>query len=293
MAKLLKGAPVAAALREQTAAAAAALKERGVIPTLAILRVGARDDDLSYERGAAKCCEDAGIAVKNAVLPADVDSGTFFRALEALNRDPGVHGILMLRPLPRQLDGERARKLLAPEKDVDGCTDGSLAGVFTNTEVGFPPCTAQAAMEILKYYQIELAGKKAAVIGRSLVIGRPVAMMLMHADATVTICHRQTADVPAIAREADILIVASGQMESVGAEYLHEGQTVIDVGIRWNEEKQKLCGDVKFEEAELAAGAVTPVPGGVGSVTSAVLCRHVAEAASRALRMREEAGETV
>ena len=283
MAELLKGAPVAAALSEKMAADVAALKEQGVTPTLAILRVGQRDDDLSYERGAMKRCEKVGVAVKNVVLPADVDSDTFFATLEDLNEDDFVHGILMFRPLPKQLDGEKARKLLSPAKDVDGCTDGSLAGVFTNTALGFPPCTARAAMEILKYYGVELKGKRVAVIGRSLVIGRPVAMMLMHANATVTICHTRTVDVPSITRDADILIAASGQMESVGAEYLREGQTVIDVGISWNEAKQKLCGDVKFEEAEPIVAAITPVPGGVGSVTTAVLCKHVVEAAQRSL----------
>ena len=283
MAELLKGAPVAAALSEKMAADVAALKEQGVTPTLAILRVGQRDDDLSYERGAMKRCEKVGVAVKNVVLPADVDSDTFFATLEDLNEDDSVHGILMFRPLPRQLDGEKARKLLSPAKDVDGCTDGSLAGVFTNTALGFPPCTARAAMEILKYYGVELKGKRVAVIGRSLVIGRPVAMMLMHANATVTICHTRTVDVPSITRDADILIAASGQMESVGAEYLREGQTVIDVGISWNEAKQKLGGDVKFEEAGPIVAAITPVPGGVGSVTTAVLCKHVVEAAQRSL----------
>ena len=283
MAELLKGAPVAAALSEKMAADVAALKEQGVTPTLAILRVGQRDDDLSYERGAMKRCEKVGVAVKNVVLPADVDSDTFFATLEDLNEDDSVHGILMFRPLPKQLDGEKARKLLSPAKDVDGCTDGSLAGVFTNTALGFPPCTARAAMEILKYYGVELKGKRVAVIGRSLVIGRPVAMMLMHANATVTICHTRTVDVPSITRDADILIAASGQMESVGAEYLRPGQTVIDVGIGWNEAKQKLCGDVKFEEAEPIVAAITPVPGGVGSVTTAVLCKHVVEAAQRSL----------
>ena len=283
MAELLKGAPVAAALSEKMAADVAALKEQGVTPTLAILRVGQRDDDLSYERGAMKRCEKVGVAVKNVVLPADVDSDTFFATLEDLNEDDSVHGILMFRPLPRQLDGEKARKLLSPAKDVDGCTDGSLAGVFTSTALGFPPCTARAAMEILKYYGVELKGKRVAVIGRSLVIGRPVAMMLMHANATVTICHTRTVDVPSITKEADIIIAASGQMESVGAEYLREGQTVIDVGIGWNEAKQKLCGDVKFEEAEPIVAAITPVPGGVGSVTTAVLCKHVVEAAQRSL----------
>ena len=273
MAEIWKGAPVAAALSETVAAEAAALQERGVVPTLAILRVGERDDDLAYERGAMKRCEKVGVAVKNVVLPVDVDSETFFAALNDLNTDPAVHGILMFRPLPKQLDGEKARRLLAPEK-VDGCTDGSLAGVFTNTPLGFPPCTAQAAMEILRYYGVDPKGKRVAVIGRSLVIGRPVAMMLMHANATVTVCHTRTVDVPSITREADILVAASGQMESVGAEYLRPGQIVIDVGIGWNEAKQKLCGDLRAEEAEPLAAALTPVPGGVGSVTSAVLCKH-------------------
>ena len=281
MAEIWKGAPVAAALSETVAAEAAELTAKGVLPTLAIFRVGERDDDLAYERGAMKRCEKVGVRVKNVVLPADVDSNTFFRTLEALNTDPEVHGILMFRPLPKQLDGEKARRMLAPEKDVDGCTDGSLAGVFTNTALGFPPCTAQAAMELLRYYGVDPKGKRVAVIGRSLVIGRPVAMMLMHANATVTVCHTRTVDVPAVTREADIVVAASGQMESVGANYLRPGQIVIDVGIGWNEAKQKLCGDVRAQETEPIAAALTPVPGGVGSVTSAVLCKHVVEAAKR------------
>ena len=283
MAEVLKGMPVAKAISEELKARSEALQAKGVVPTLAIFRVGERDDDLSYERGAMKRAEQTGVAVKNVVLPADVDSETFFKALDELNKDASVHGILMFRPLPKQLDGEKARQMLAPEKDVDGCTDGSLAGVFANARVGFPPCTAQAAMEILKFYGIDPKGKKAAVIGRSLVIGRPVAMMLMHANATVTICHTRTVDVPSVTKEADIVIAASGQMESVGAEYLSAGQTVIDVGIGWNEAKGKLCGDVKFEEAEPVVANITPVPGGVGSVTTAVLCKHVIEAAERTL----------
>ena len=284
MAAILKGAPVAAALHEKTAAEAAALRETGIVPTLAILRVGARNDDLSYERGATKRCREVGIDVQSVALPADVDSETFFAALDGLNRDPAVHGILLLRPLPKHLDEEKARRLLRPEKDVDGCTDGSLAGVFTDTALGFPPCTAQAAMEMLRYYQVPLRGRRAVVIGRSLVVGRPVALLLLHADATVTVCHSRTPDVAAVAREADILIAASGRMESIGAAYLREGQTVIDVGIGWNEAKQKLCGDVDFAAAEPLVDAITPVPGGVGSVTTAVLCRHVVEAAQRAAR---------
>lgn len=283
MAEILKGAPVTAALNEKMTAEVTALKEQGVVPTLAILRVGERKDDLSYETGAMKRCAAVGVEVRNVVLPADVCQEDFDVALEQLNTDDSVHGILMFRPLPKQLDSERARQMLNPAKDVDGCTDGSLAGVFTNTKVGFAPCTAQAAIEILDYYGIDCTGKRAAVIGRSLVVGRPVSMMLMHKNATVTTCHTKTVDMPTVTREADILIVCAGQMESIGAEYVREGQTVVDVGIGWNEEKGKLCGDVKFEEAEPVVGAITPVPGGVGTVTTSVLVSHVVEAAKRTL----------
>ena len=281
MAEILKGAPVAAAMNEKMAARAALLRERGIMPTLAILRVGERSDDLSYERGAMKRCAQVGVEVRNVVLPADVDSNTFFARLKALNHDPTVHGILMLRPLPGHIDGEAARKMLAPEKDVDGCTDGSLAGVFTDTPLGYPPCTAQAAMEILDYYGIDCCGKRAIVIGRSLVVGRPAAMMLMHRNATVTVCHTKTNNIPAVTKDADIIIVCAGAMESIGREYLRPGQVVIDVGIGWNEAKGKLCGDVKFDEAEPIVSAITPVPGGVGAVTTSVLVSHVIEAAER------------
>lgn len=283
MAEILKGAPVTAALNENMTKEVACLKEQGIVPTLAILRVGERPDDLSYERGAMKRCETVGVEVRNVVLDADVSQEDFDAALMQLNDDDAVHGILLFRPLPKHLDGEKARCMLKPEKDIDGCTDGSLAGVFTNTKVGFPPCTAQAAMEILNYYGVDCSGKRAAVIGRSLVVGRPVSMMLMHKNATVTTCHTKTVNMPEITRQADILIVCAGQMESIGAEYLSEGQTVVDVGIGWNDEKGKLCGDVKFEEAEKVAGAITPVPGGVGTVTTSVLVSHVVEAAKRKL----------
>lgn len=282
MGKLLKGKPVADAINESLKNEVALLKEKNVTPTLAILRVGEREDDLSYERGAMKRCEQVGVAVKNVVLPEDVEEKEFFETLQGLNEDANVHGILMFRPLPKHIDGEKARKMLAPEKDVDGCTDGSLAGVFTNTKTGFPPCTAQAAMEILDFYDVDLKGKNAAVIGRSLVIGRPVAMMLMHKNATVTICHTKTVDVPAVTKKADIVIAASGQMESVDETYLSEGQVVIDVGIGWNEEKQKLCGDVLTDHVVDFVEGITPVPGGVGSVTTSILVKHVVEAASRA-----------
>lgn len=284
MAEILKGAPVTAALNEKMTRKVEELKGKGVNPTLAILRVGQRPDDLSYETGAMKRCAAVGVEVKSVVLPADVSQEDFDAALTALNEDDSVHGILMFRPLPKHLDNEKARQMLNPAKDIDGCTDGSLAGVFTNTKVGFAPCTAQAAIEILDYYGIDCTGKKAAVIGRSLVVGRPVSMMLMHKNATVTTCHTKTVDMPSITREADILIVCAGQMESIGAEYVKEGQTIVDVGIGWNEEKGKLCGDVKYDEAEPVVGAITPVPGGVGTVTTSVLVSHVVEAAERTLQ---------
>ena len=223
-----------------------------------------------------------GVTVKNVVLKADVSQDEFDRTLESLNCDDSIHGILMFRPLPAQLDNEKARQMLNPTKDIDGCTDGSLAGVFTNTKVGFPPCTAQAVMEILKYYNIDIQTKKAAVIGRSLVIGRPVSMMLMHENATVVTCHTKTLNPAEIASKADILVAAAGRIHSVGVEYTNPKQIIIDVGINWDEEKGGITGDVDFQTVEPEVKAITPVPGGVGTVTTSVLVSHVVEAAKRA-----------
>ena len=285
MEKILKGTPVAQAIIDRTLCDANALKEKGVIPTLAILRVGERADDISYEKGAMKRCAQAGVDVKNVVLPSDVGENEFFETLNSLNKDDSVHGILMFRPLPKHIDGEKARQMLAIQKDVDGCTDGSLAGVFSNSKTGFTPCTAQAAMEILKYYGCECSGKRAVVLGRSLVVGRPVAMLLMHENATPTICHTRTKNPAELSKQADIVIACTGQMESLGADYFRAGQIVIDVGINWNEEKNKLCGDVRLDEVSDIVEAITPVPGGVGGVTTAVLVSHVVEAAKRLCRI--------
>ena len=281
MAELLKGKPVADTINGDLITRVNMLKSQGIVPTLAVLRVGEKENDLSYEKGAAKKCELIGIEFKSVALPADVNEDVFFDVLEGLNEDEDIHGILMLRPLPKNIDEEKARRMLKPEKDVDGCTNASLAGVFTGNRTGYAPCTAQAAMEILDFYHVELRGKNVAVLGRSLVVGRPLAMMLMHRQATPTICHTRTVNPAGIAKNVDIVIAATGQMESVGADYLREGQTVIDVGISWNEEKQKLCGDVVFEEAESVVASITPVPGGVGAVTTSVLLSHVVEAAEK------------
>jgi methylenetetrahydrofolate dehydrogenase (NADP+)/methenyltetrahydrofolate cyclohydrolase len=277
MAEILKGAPVTEALTERSKKEVEELKAKGVEPCLAILRVGERPDDIAYEKGAVKKAEAVGVKVRKVILPGDVSQEDFDRTLTDLNEDSSVHGILMFRPLPSQLDNEKARKMLAPEKDIDGMTDGSLAGVFTNTETGFPPCTAQAAMEILKYYNVPIKGAKACVIGRSLVIGRPVAMMLMHENATVVNCHTRTVDPASIAREADILICAAGKLRSVGPEYTNPDQVIIDVGINWDEEAGKIAGDCDFNNVEPVVKAITPVPGGVGPMTIAMLMKNCAE----------------
>lgn len=282
MAKILSGKEVAAAISRRTREKTEALRQQGTVPTLAILRVGQRADDISYERGAAKRCDSVGIAVRSVILPADVTQQALMEELERLNEDRQVHGILMFRPLPGHLDEEAARQALDPAKDVDGITDASLAGVFTNTEKGFCPCTAQAAMEILDYYGVDCTGKRAVVVGRSLVVGRPAAMLLLHRNATPTICHTRTENLMELTRTADIVVVCAGQMEALNASFFRGGQTVIDVGIHYHEEKQKLCGDVDFDSAEPVVEAITPVPGGVGAVTTSVLAAHVAEAAERA-----------
>jgi len=280
MAKPLLGKEVTDALNETITKDAASLTAKGIKPALGIIRVGEREDDLSYERGAMKRCEALGLAVRRYLLPEDVTQKVLINTIREANQDPLIHGILMFRPLPEHLDEEAACQALRPEKDVDGITNGSMAGVFTGGNLGFPPCTAQACMEILKHYGIDCQGKKAVVIGRSLVVGKPAALMLLKRNATVTICHTKTQDMPAVCREAEILLVAAGKAGMVDAPYFAPGQIVIDVGIHVNEEG-RLCGDVRFEDADPVVEALTPVPGGVGMVTTSVLAGHVVEAAKR------------
>jgi len=279
MATLLKGADVVTALNNKMIEDIEVLKKSGISPTLAILRVGERPDDVSYEKTAMKRSETVGINVKNVVLSNEVTQDELMQNIEALNDDCNVHGVLMFRPLPKHLDEKAACAALSPDKDIDGITDGSLAGVFTGSGKGFAPCTAQACIEILDYYGIDCKGKRAVVVGRSLVVGKPVGIMLMGKHATVTTCHTRTVDMPSVTRNAEIVIVAAGQMEGLTKEYFSPGQVVIDVGINWNDEKGKLCGDVKFDDAEPIVEAITPVPGGVGTVTTSVLLSNVVTAA--------------
>ncbi len=280
MARRLLGKEVTAALNEKIKENVAALKAKGISPTLGIVRVGEREDDLSYERGATKRCETLGVACEKYLLPADVTQEKLLEVIHQVNQDDKIHGVLIFRPLPKHLDETAVIQALAPEKDVDGITDGSMVGVFAGTKQGFPPCTPQACMEILDHYGIDCTGKKAVVVGRSLVVGKPAAMMLLKKNATVTVCHTRTVDMPSVVKEADIVIVAAGRAGVVDDRYVSSGQTVIDVGINVNEEG-KLCGDVAYDKVEPVVKAITPVPGGVGSVTTSVLVGHVVEAAMR------------
>lgn len=288
-AKLLKGKPVADAITQKTKAKVQKLVQQGIHPQLAIVRVGAGESDIAYERSAAKRAEKSEIKIKNIVLPETISQEALIAEIEKLNSDDEVNGILLFRPLPSHIDDGAAGQMILPAKDIDGITNLSLAGVFTGMDTGFPPCTARACMEMLDYYNIPTKGRKAVVVGRSLVVGRPLAMMLMKQNATVTICHTGTApsDMEQICREADILAVASGRPGTIKKQHTNSAQTVIDVGINVDE-NGSMCGDADFEEVSEAAGAVTPVPGGVGGVTSGILMLHTAEAAEKQFRGRTD-----
>ena len=281
MAEHWKGAPVAQALTERLAARADQLKVQGIVPTLAIVRVGERPEDLSYERGALKRCEKVGVRVRQFTLPKESSHGDLLEVIRQINADREIHGCLLFRPLPPQMDEEAICAALDPAKDVDGITAGSLASVFAGSGAGYPPCTAQACMEILNYYGCDLTGKRAVVVGRSLVVGKPLAMLLLGKNATVTLCHTRTADLAAECRRAEVLIAAAGRANMIGRDHLASGQLVLDVGINVDEEGN-LVGDVDFAAADAIVGAVTPVPGGVGAVTTSVLAAHVLQAAEQA-----------
>lgn len=280
MAQILSGKPVAAAVCEATAAKAEQLRAAGVIPTLCVVRLGEDPSDISYERGIMKRAASVGVEVRNEVLPSDTEADELKALLTALSADDKVHGVLLFRPLPKAIRAREGEIIAAldPRKDVDGMTDGSAAGVYLNKPLGYPPCTPRACIEILDYYGIDPRGKRAVVIGRSPVVGKPAAMLLLSRHATVTVCHTRTADLPAEARRAELLIAAAGSAEMVTGEYIAPDAVVLDVGVNWSEEKGRCVGDVLFEDAQHAA-AVTPVPGGVGAVTTAILLRNVVAAA--------------
>ncbi len=280
MAEILKGAPVAAALTEKLISRAEKLKSKNIIPTLAILRVGENPGDISYETGAMKRCEKIGINVKKFILPENSTGEKILDVIREINNDNSIHGCLMLRPLQDKKTEEKACEILSPSKDVDCMTSGSLAKVFIGHGEGYAPCTAEACVELINFYGIEISGKNIAVIGRSLVIGKPLSMMLQSLNATVTMCHSKTQELEKICRNSDIIAAAIGKAKFVDKNFISQGQIIVDVGINLDE-NNKLCGDVDFEQAEPIVKAITPVPAGVGSVTTAVLAKHVIEAASR------------
>lgn len=283
MAEILKGKEVVAAMKEKLIAEVATLEAAGIQPTLAIVRVGERPDDISYEKGAMTRCKGIGVQVKNFVLPGDCTQEDLLRVIAEVNADDGIHGCLLFRPLPKSMDENYIRNQLDPAKDVDGITDLSMAGTYACTDLGFPPCTPTACMEILEHFGIDLKGKKVCVVGRSLVVGKPAAIMALQRHGTVTICHTRTKDMASVVREADVVIAAAGKAGVVGEGFFREGQIVIDVGINFDDEGN-MKGDVDFAAAEPVVGAITPVPGGVGTVTTSVLVKHVIEAAKRKIK---------
>ncbi len=278
MEHILYGRPVAAALTDELTSRAEVLRAVGITPALAIVRVGENGSDLSYEKGAMKRCGSIGISVRNVVLSADCTEAELIAEIEKINSDPSIHGCLLFRPLPAHIDEYRVCQTLAREKDMDCITNASLTKIFTDRGIGYAPCTAESALEILKYYGVDIAGKNATVIGRSLVSGKIVAMMLLSGNATVTMCHTWTQELVAMCKNADILVVAAGCAGLVTPEFTNPEQVIIDIGINVSADG-KLCGDADYVAVEPLVNAITPVPGGVGAVTTAVLCKHVIEAA--------------
>lgn len=279
--QVLKGAEVSAKIKEEVSqmlkSIEAAQKE---VPKLAIVRVGENPDDMSYERGAVKKMESFGLRVGRYVFPGDISDEKFKAEFQKINEDPDVTGILLLRPLPKQICEADIEKMIAPEKDLDGISPANIAKVFAGDTSGFAPCTAEAVIEVLKANQLPIAGKRVTIVGRSMVVGKPLAMLMLKENATVTVCHTKTKDLPGTCRQADILVAAAGRAKMLNGNYVGQDAVVIDVGINVDE-NGKLCGDVDFDSIQEKASAATPVPGGVGAVTTAVLAKHLVLAAMR------------
>ena len=274
--EILKGLPVANAINEKLMEQVKSIE--GPLPHLAIIRVGERPDDCSYERGAVKKMDKVGVRCTIYTFDADIDNDTFQAEFDKINENPDIDGILMLRPLPKQLDEKQIENKIDPRKDLDGISPLNLAKVYAGDESGYAPCTAEAVIEMLDYAGIDINGKRVTVVGRSLVIGKPVSMLLMKRNATVTVCHTKTVDMAGTCKNAEILVAAAGSARMIKKEYVADGAVVIDVGINVDDEGN-LCGDVDFDAISDIAAAATPVPGGVGSVTTSVLAKHLVKAA--------------
>lgn len=281
MAQRLTGKEVSRKLAERIEETVRALAPQNIQPTLALVRVGDSPDDVAYENTALKRAMQLGFVARQFMFPESVSQPELEETIQTINADNSIHGCLMFRPLPSHLDEAALCDLLSPEKDIDGISEASLGALFVGKKLGYAPCTAAACMEVLDYYDIDVSGKHVAVVGRSLVVGKPVAMLLLERNATVTMCHSRTSDLPSVMRAADIVICATGRPKAYHAESFSPHQVVIDVGINFDEEGT-LCGDVDFSSVEPVVAAITPVPGGVGGVTTTVLLAHVAHAAQKA-----------
>lgn len=283
MAKLLSGLPVSESLCERLSAETAGLRERGVIPTMEIVRVGERPEDLRYERGAEKRARSMGVEVKKTLLPQDVSEETLIRVLERINGDDTVHGCLLFRPLPSHLNTGAVLSTLRPEKDVDAMTGAAMGGLLVQGAAGFPPCTAAACLELLRYYQIPLVGRSVVIVGTGATVGLPAVVLLLQQGATVSACNVLTPPqrLRELCRGADIILSAAGKAGLIGRDHVREGQVIVDVGVSPGPDG-KLHGDVDFERVEPIVAAITPALGGVGAVTSTVLAAHAVEAALRA-----------
>ncbi len=271
---LLYGSDTAKKIKDEISGMLSELK--GYIPTLGIVRIGSNPADISYEKGAVKKMESLSLKTKVFEFDENISSDDFIDEFKKINEDDEIDGILLFRPLPKHIDEKKVIEVLDERKDLDGISYKNIAKVFAGDESGFAPCTARAVIKILESNNIELEGKNVVVLGRSMVIGKPVAMLAIQKNATVTLCHSKTADLKKMCKNADILIVAIGRAKMINDDYIGEDAVVIDVGINFFE--GKLCGDVDLENVKNAAMA-TPVPKGVGAVTTSVLAEHLVIAA--------------
>ncbi|OPD36563.1 methenyltetrahydrofolate cyclohydrolase [Clostridium botulinum] len=280
MTKILYGNEVALKIKEDLNLRIDKLKEKNIIPKLAILRMGNKPDDIAYERSIIKSCERQNIETKVEELNEDILEEDFLKLMESLNNEKEIHGILVFRPYPKHLNENTINSSIALNKDVDCMHPLNLERIFEGDLNQFMPCTPEAVIEILKYYDIDLKGKNIVIINRSMVVGKPLSMMILSNNATVTICHSKTIDLPSITKKADIVVTAIGKAKLIKEEYFNEDSIVMDVSINVDE-NGKLCGDVDFENVKEKVGAITPVPKGVGSVTTTLLLKHIVDAAER------------
>jgi methylenetetrahydrofolate dehydrogenase (NADP+)/methenyltetrahydrofolate cyclohydrolase len=276
----LNGMPVMKALVNRLFTEVKSLSAINVVPKLVVIRIGEREDDVAYERNIIKRFSTANACVEIIGLPSDVTQDELEKTIIHLNDDKSVHGILIFRPLPKNLSEGRIKNIISPEKDVDCMSFKNTAYIFAGDTDTYPPCTPQAVIELLNYYNIDLTGKKVTVIGRSMVVGKPLAMLLLAKNATVTICHTKTVHLAEECKKADVLIACAGIAKMIKDNYVHSGQVVIDVGI--NMDGDKLCGDVDYEAVAGIVQAITPVPGGIGAVTTSVLLKHTIQSSKRA-----------